>query len=202
MNSLLSCYQVLSAPKKLVIPDNAISKHSGRYARAYWYEGSLKKNDLWYSFLKYDRSYFYNINKSRRIDSDLIKVVLIERRLRNRRAVANDPSIKKIYSYAFSDQYYNCRYRTSDNVWTGGKALYYAPDKVIDGYPAFQDWDDKLQKSVGELKPNKNYVRLYNEDHPMWYFYTYGIGGELKMEPVIPNSNGELMLKSACRYFK
>ncbi len=202
LNLLLSCPQVFPAPKKLIIPDTAIPRHSGRYARAYWYEGSLRKNDLWFTFLKYDKSYFYNVNKSRRLDSDLIKVVLIERELSNRSAVEKDPSIEKIYRYNFRDQYYNCRNRTSDDVWTGGKAVYYDPDIFIDGYPAFQDWDDKLQKSVGELKPNKNLIRLDNEDYPMWYYFTYRIDTQLEMKPVVRNSNGEAMLEGACRYFK
>ena len=202
LNTLLSCSQVFSAPKQLTIPDGAISKHRGRYARAYWYEGSLRKNDLWFSFLDYDKSYFYNVIESRRLDSDLIKAVVIERRLDNRSAVEKDPSLKKIYRYSFIDKYYNCRNRTSDSVYTGGRAVHFPPDRVVDGYPAFQDWDDKEQKYVGEFKPNKNYIKLDNEDHPMWYYFSYGIDSKLKMTPVVRNSNGEAMLEGACRYFK
>ena len=36
----------------------------------------------------------------------------------------------------------------------------------------------------------------------MWYYYTYGNDTKLEMRPVVPNSNGEAMLRGACRYFK
>ena len=202
LNTLFYSNEVFSAPKKLIIPERAIPKHSGIYKRAYWYEGALRKNNLWFNFLEYDRSFFYNETKSGRISSNLIKVVVIERSLRNSYQLKKDPSQMRIYGYSFLDQYYDCRNRTSATAYTGGSGSYYPPERIIDGYPEKYNYDDKLDSSVGENKPDRKYIKLDNEDHPMWYKYYPGTEHKVEMIPVVRNSNGEAMLEGACRYFK